>query len=88
MKRNGNKKQIIRKKLESLNFIEELFDPGLFHYKIPLGFGTTLIINLDDCILKIEKNSIDITIAKIETSEHLQILFDALVPENNRLPFN
>lgn len=88
MKRNSNKKQIIRKKLESLNFIEELFDPGLFHYKIPLGFGTTLIINLDDCILKIEKNSIDITIAKIETSEHLQILFDALVPEINRLPFN
>ena len=88
MKRNSNKKQIIRKKLESLYFVEELFDPGLFHYKIPLGFGTTLIINLDDCILKIEKNSIDITIAKIETSEHLQILFDALVPENNRLPFN
>ena len=88
MKRNSNKKQIIRKKLESLNFIEELFDPGLFHYKIPLGFGTTLIINLDDCILKIEKNSIDITIAKIETSEHLHILFNALVPEINRLPFN
>lgn len=88
MKRNSNKKQIIRKKLESLNFIEELFDPGLFHYKIPLGFGTTLIINLDDCILKIEKKGIDIKIAKIETSEHLQILFDALVPENNRLPFN
>ena len=88
MKRNGNKKQIIRKKLEILNFVEELFDPGLFHYKIPLGFGTTLIINLDDCILKIEKKGIDIKIAKIETSEHLQILFDALVPENNRLPFN
>ena len=31
---------------------------------------------------------IDIKIAKIETSEHLQILFDALVPEINRLPFN
>ena len=88
MKRNGNKKQIIRKKLESLYFVEELFDPGLFHYKMPLGFGTTLIMNIDDCVLKIEKNSIDIKIAKIETSEHLQILFDALVPEINRLPFN
>jgi hypothetical protein len=55
---------------------------------MPLGFGTTLIMNIDDCVLKIEKKGIDIKIAKIETSEHLQILFDALVPENNRLPFN
>jgi hypothetical protein len=80
----------VRKKLLELKFTESLFrfDKSFFVYKIPLGLGTALIYDIDENLLLIEKDNLMIPIFRIENIEEIQTIFDALVPEKNRLPFN
>ena len=80
----------VRKKLLELKFTESLFrfDKNFFVYKIPIGLGTSLIFDIDENLLLIEKDNLMIPIFRIENIEEIQIIFDALVPEKNRLPFN
>ena len=88
MKINKKLKKEIINKLISLNFSDELFNPGLFRYSIPLGFNTALILDIEDCIMRIERFSIDIPIDRIISVEQIEVIFNALVPGQNRLPFN